>query len=803
MTSVFRRAVSLLKHPGFLLAAAVLLAAPLPVGNWLRDALVTKPQAAANARTARTTADAAAAAVANAVARWRITLSTIAARDSTRAVLAAAGTHTARLPLSAEFPDAIEVIATARPEFLPATAFVAQQLVRNALSGTAFAITALKPDATQWQLVLAAQIPEAGRPRGAILVVLPLTALARALAFDQSRGQLTLLQQIPGAPPQSILTLGPASAQSPVTAPIPNIPDWQAAVRLSAGTVAEHGNPGVALAATLAPWLLALAALAAWGYLLTRRGASRAEPPDPTPAPPQVRRTTMISARELDPAAPPPPVPAAQDSPASTSQPEPEPELKSPAANAAVVKTTSAPEPDPYPAFVFRDYDIRGASRDCISPAFANALGKTLGSLVQDRGGRRVAVGRDGRISSPTLCAALIDGLLATGCEVIEVGMVPTPVLYFAAAHLPSIDAAVMVTASHNPAADNGFKIMLGGAVLQGEALRDLRQRMLASNWREGAGVHSSMDVRDDYIAAVLSDVKTRTPLSIVIDCGNGVAGDIAPRLLAALGCNAIPLYCDIDGTFPQHPPDPTCPANLEDLRKVVTGTGADLGIALDGDGDRLVAVSSSGRIVWPDELLMIFARDILTNHPGADVVFDVKSTRRLTNLVNGYGGQAVMCRTGHSHIRAKIAELKAPLGGEFSGHIFFGDRWFGFDDGPYAAARLIEILSLREQNLDSVLAAFETSVATAEIRLPVSEADKFALIERVQAAAVFDDAKISVIDGLRVEFATGWGLIRASNTESAVSLRFEADDAPQMGIIQQRFRAVLEAVAPELADKF
>ncbi|TAL05882.1 MAG: phosphomannomutase/phosphoglucomutase [Porticoccaceae bacterium] len=797
MTGALQRLASLLKHPGFLLAAVMLLAVPLPVGNWLRDVLVTEPQAAATARTARTTADAAAAAVADAVARWRIALSAIAARDSTRAVLAAAGADTARLPLSAEFPDAIEVIATARPEFLPATAFVAQQLVRNALSGTAFAVTALKPDATQWQLVLAAQIPEAGRPRGAILVVLPLTALARALAFDQSRGQLTLLQQAPGAPSQSILTLGPASAQSPVTAPIPNIPGWQAAVRLSDGTAAEHGNPGLALAAALAPWPLALAALAAWGYLLTRRGAPRTQPPDPTPAPPRVRRTTMISARELDPAAPPPPVSAAQDS--STSQPEP----KSPAADTAVANTTSAAEPDPYPAFVFRDYDIRGASGINISPAFANALGKTLGSLVQDRSGRRVVVGRDGRISSPTLSAALIDGLLAAGCEVIEVGMVPTPVLYFAAARLPSIDAAVMVTASHNPASDNGFKIMLGGAVLQGEALRDLRKRMLARDWREGTGIHSSADVRDDYIEAVLRDVKTRTPLSVVIDCGNGVAGDIAPHLLAALGCNATPLYCDIDGTFPQHPPDPTCPANLEDLRKVVTGTGADLGIALDGDGDRLVAVSSSGRIVWPDELLMIFARDILTSHPGADVVFDVKSTRRLTNLVNGYGGQAVMCRTGHSHIRAKVAELKAPLGGEFSGHIFFGDRWFGFDDGLYAAARLIEILSLREQNLDSVLAAFETSVATAEIRLPVSEADKFALIERVQAAAVFEDAKISVIDGLRVEFDTGWGLIRASNTESAVSLRFEADDAQQMGIIQQRFRVLLEAVAPDLADKF
>ena len=792
MTGVIHSLVSLLKRPAFLLAAVVLLAVPLPVGNWLRAALVTEPQAAAAARTAHATADAAAAAVADAVARWRITLSTIAARDSTRAALAAAGTNTIRLQLAAEFPEAIEVVATARAEFLPATAFVAQQLVRNALSGTAFAITALKPDATQWQLILAAQIPDAGQPRGALLVVLPMTALESAVVFDQSRSQLTLVQQSPGVAPQAIMTLG-SGTQPPVRAPIPNIPGWQASVRLPDRAAAEHAAPGLALAATLIPWLLASAVLVVWGRLLLRRGVTRTPPPDPATLPSGVRRTAVITARELDPAAPPPP--PAQDLPAPAPQP----------ASTVAVEATGAPatEPEAFAAVVFRDYDIRGASGDHISPVFANALGKTLGSRVQDRAGRRVAVGRDGRISSPTLCAALIDGLLATGCEVVDVGMVPTPVLYFAAARLQSIDAAVMVTASHNPAGDNGFKIMLGRDVLQGEALQELRRGMLTRDWREGTGIHSSADVRDDYINAVLSDIKTRTPLSVVIDCGNGVAGDIAPRLLEALGCNPIPLYCDIDGTFPQHPPDPTRPANLEDLRKVVAGTGADLGIALDGDGDRLVAVSGSGRIVWPDELLMIFARDILPSHSGADVVFDVKSTRRLTNLVNGYGGRAVMYRTGHSHIRAKVAELKAPLGGEFSGHIFFGDRWFGFDDALYAAARLIEILSRREQSLDSVLAAFETSVATAEIRLPVSEADKFALIERIRAAATFDDAEINAIDGLRVEFAAGWGLIRASNTESAVSMRFEANDAQQLGAIQQRFRTLLEAVAPELADKF
>ncbi|MGE3296297.1 MAG: hypothetical protein AB7I68_03000 [Porticoccaceae bacterium] len=793
MTGAIHSLVSLLKRPGFLVAAVVLLAAPVPMGYWLREALVTEPQAAAAARSTHARADAAAAAVADAVARWRIALSTIAARESTRAALAAAGTGTTRLPLAAEFPEAIEVVATARAESLPVTAFVAQQLVRNALAGTAFAITALKPDASQWQLILAAQIPEAGQPRGAILVVLPVTALARAVAFDRSLGQLTLVQQTPGAPPQSIMTLG-SGTQPPASAPIPNIDGWQASVRLSDSAAAEHAVPGLALAVALIPWLLASVALVVCGRLLLRHGAARTPPPDPATVPSGIRRAAVITARELDPTALPP-------------APAPGPITKPQAASAAAGATTatSAPttEPEAVAAVVFRDYDIRGASGDGISPAFANALGKALGSRVRDRAGRRVAVGRDGRISSPSLCAALIEGLLATGCEVVEVGMVPTPVLYFAAVRLPSIDAAVMVTASHNPAGDNGFKILLGRDVLQGAALQELRESMLARDWCEGAGMHSSADVRDDYIDAVLGDIKTRTPLSVVIDCGNGVAGDIAPCLLEALGCNPIPLYCDIDGTFPQHPPDPTRPANLEDLRKVVAGTGADLGIALDGDGDRLVAVSGSGRIVWPDELLMIFARDILTSHSGADVVFDVKSTRRLSNLVNGYGGRAVMHRTGHSHIRAKVAELKAPLGGEFSGHIFFGDRWFGFDDALYAAARLIEVLCHREQGLDAVLAAFETSVATAEIRLPVSEADKFALIERIRAAATFDDAKINMIDGLRVEFATGWGLIRASNTEAAVSLRFEADDARQLETIQQRFRTLLAAVAPELADKF
>ena len=290
----------------------------------------------------------------------------------------------------------------------------------------------------------------------------------------------------------------------------------------------------------------------------------------------------------------------------------------------------------------------------------------------------------------------------------------------------------------------------------------------------------------------------SRAPRTVVVDCGSGAAGELAPRLLEALGCDPVPLYCEIDGSFPHHPPDPSCAANLQDLRKVVAATQADLGIALDGDGDRLVVVSASGRIVWPDELMMIFARDILTAHPGADIVYDVKSSRRLGNLISSYGGRPVMHRTGHSHIRTRTAELNAPLGGEFSGHIFFRDRWLGCDDALYAAARLLEILNLREQQLDAVLATLEASAATGEIRLAVPEEDKFALIDRVRAAADFEDAKIIDIDGLRVEFAGGWGLVRASNTEAAITLRFEADDENQLEAIRARFQALLDRAAPD-----
>lgn len=759
----------LLRQPVLVAALLLALLVPGPAGNWLHQRLITQPQATAVATTAQQAAAAAAAATADALARWRIRLSAFAADPVARDGLS--GAHgTAEAALRERFPDALAARLVADATALAPTDFVAQQLVRSVLAGQAFAVAALKDAEADWALLLAAPIPVAGRPAGAVLVSLPAAALARELRFDPTTGRLTLTQQAPGVPPQPFLTLGTASDLPLVSAPVPGVADWQANLRPSPATAAVHAPAAALVAATrLGPWLLALALLAVAGRRAWQRLPAPATRAEPTPT----RRTAPVVERESadSPAAAPPPA-AAEAAPASSAA--------------------------GYPEAVFRGYDIRGAAGSEISPAFAEALGRTLGATVGERGGVRVAVARDGRVSSPALTDALIGGLVAGGGEVVDIGLVPTPLLCFAAARLPAIAATVMVTASHNPAGDNGFKITLGGAPLQGEGLLELRQRMLAQGWPQGTGKRLAQDVRDDYLQAVVGDIPIRLSRKVVVDCGNGAAGEIAPRLLEALGCVPIPLYCEIDGTFPNHPPDPACAANLQDLRKAVIATGADLGIALDGDGDRLVAVSGSGRIVWPDELMLIFARDLLPAHPGADIVYDVKCTRRLGTLISSYGGRPVMSRTGHAHIRNKTAELGAPLGGEFSGHLFFRDRWLGCDDALYAAARLLEILERREQSLDGVLATLEPTVATDELRLPVPERDKFALVERARAAARFEDARIIDLDGLRVEFANGWGLLRAANTESAITLRFEAEDRAQLDAIRARFQALLDEVAPD-----
>jgi len=429
------------------------------------------------------------------------------------------------------------------------------------------------------------------------------------------------------------------------------------------------------------------------------------------------------------------------------------------------------------PDVVFRAYDIRGVYKTQITHDLAFQLGQALGSEAIDIGEEALIVARDARLSSPQLTEYLIRGILSSGCHVINIGTVPTPLLYFATETLGESSSGVMVTASHNPATENGFKIVMGGQCRSEDDIKAIRSRIIAHNVYEGRGEEKRTDVVPKYIDTIFSDVALAGEISIVVDAANAVAGMVAPRLFEELGCQVTPLFCDLDGKFPNHPPDPSVAKHLNPLIAKVKEVKADLGIALDGDGDRLVAVTPSGKIVWPDQLLMVLAKDIVSRNPGADVVFDVKSTRHLNNCITDVGGRPIMWRTGHSPMKAKMQETGALVGGEYSGHLFIKDRWFGFDDGLYAAARLIEILSLQGCSMDDLLDELPVSPSTPEIRVRVDESRKFELVETLIKTGNFGDGKITTLDGIRVDFANGWGLVRASNTSAHITMRFEADD--------------------------
>ncbi|MFT7218768.1 MAG: phosphomannomutase/phosphoglucomutase [Candidatus Azotimanducaceae bacterium] len=449
-------------------------------------------------------------------------------------------------------------------------------------------------------------------------------------------------------------------------------------------------------------------------------------------------------------------------------------------------------------AHIFRAYDIRGIVGESLSEEIARKIGLAIGSEATDRGEDSILVGYDGREYSPALAEALIEGITASGQDVVNLGAVPTPVLYYAT-HNSNTQSGVMVTGSHNPPEYNGFKVVLAGKTLVGKEIRALYDRIESNNFTSGEGSVNEFDISPDYMDAIADDVVVAQPLKVVIDCGNGIAGAIAPELLDSLGCEAIPLYCDVDGSFPNHHPDPTKPANLEDLIGTVKSQGADLGIALDGDGDRIVAVTAEGEIVWPDRLLMLFAKDVVSRNPGSDVVYDVKCTRHLNSVISGFGGRPIICRSGHSYIKEKIAETGAMLGGEMSGHICFSERWFGFDDGLYSAARLLEIVGSQEEGLSDLLKEFPVSVNTPEIHIAVEEGSQFTLVEAIIEAADFEDASFTTIDGLRVDFPDGWGLVRASNTEPALTLRFEADSLESLDDIKAAFRELLQEVREDL----
>ena len=455
------------------------------------------------------------------------------------------------------------------------------------------------------------------------------------------------------------------------------------------------------------------------------------------------------------------------------------------------------------PSSIFRDYDIRGNADSDLSDELAARIGQAFGSECIEKGQDKVVLAGDGRLSTPRLKAAIQLGLQAAGCNVIDIGMVPTPLMNFAANTLAGVKSGIMVTASHNPANDNGFKMVIDGHTLASEEIQRIRERVQAGDFCEGAGEYSEQDIIDDYIEHIVSDIVLAGSYKVVVDCGNGIASVVAPRLLEELGCDVVQLYCDVDGDFPNHAPDPSVLENLNDLIEAVKLDGADLGIAFDGDGDRLAVVTASGEIILPDCLLMLFARDVVSRNPGTDIVFDVKSTRRLNALISSCGGRPVMWKSGHSHIKNKMLETGAMLGGELSGHIFFKERWFGFDDGMYSAARLLEIMSIRDQDLDSIFAALPTSFSTPEIRIPISEEKKFSIIKSLSETGEWGNGKVTTIDGVRVDFAKGWGLVRASNTAAELTLRFEADDGDSLATVQSVFKQQLQLVDNDLRLPF
>ncbi len=456
------------------------------------------------------------------------------------------------------------------------------------------------------------------------------------------------------------------------------------------------------------------------------------------------------------------------------------------------------------PSTIFRAYDIRGIVGKTLTKEVVYDIGRALGTQVKEHGGKVIVTGRDGRTSSPTLTEALSKGIIATGLNVLDIGMVPTPVLYFVTKHTEG-RSGVMITGSHNPADYNGLKIVINGETLAGERIRQLKTCIDNQAYTTGkpGNIEQNSQFSNEYIGLISEDIHIARPMTVVLDCGNGVAGKLGPMLLKTLGCEVMELFCDIDGTFPNHHPDPSNPKNLTELIATVKHYKADIGIAFDGDGDRLGVVDSNGKIIWPDRQMMLFAKDVLSGKPGAEIIFDVKCSRHLGDQITKYGGKPTLWKTGHSLMKAKLKETGAKLAGEMSGHIFFNDRWFGFDDALYSASRLIEILSRDPRSSAEVFADFPDSINTPELNVALEEGENFTFMNALLAAAKFGNGKITDIDGMRVDFPDGWGLVRASNTTPSLVIRFEADSEAAMHSIQEQFRQLMQKIKPDIALPF
>jgi phosphomannomutase/phosphoglucomutase len=449
------------------------------------------------------------------------------------------------------------------------------------------------------------------------------------------------------------------------------------------------------------------------------------------------------------------------------------------------------------PGEIFRTYDIRGVVEKSLTPAVVREIGRALGSLGRERNAPTFAVCRDGRLSGPELVAALTEGILAAGGNVIDIGMAPTPIAYFAAYHL-NCASCVAVSGSHNPPEYNGLKMVVAGTTLYGDDIQQLKNRIERGELKSGTGKRSEANVLDAYLERIAGDVKLARPMHIAVDCGNGVAGMLAPQLYRRLGCEVTELYCEVDGRFPNHHPDPAQPENLVDLIKTLKTGNAELGLAFDGDGDRLGVVTKDGEIIFADRQLMLLAKDVLSRNPGAQIIYDVKSTRLLAPWIERHGGKPLIWKTGHSLIKAKLKETGALLAGEMSGHTFFKERWYGFDDALYGGARLLEVLS-RERDPSAVLKNLPNAPSTPELHWALAEGEPHAMVEKLQAAKPFPGAeRVLTIDGVRVEYADGFGLARASNTTPVIVIRFEADNTAALERIKKQFRAALQPLKPD-----
>lgn len=631
------------------------------------------------------------------------------------------------------------------------------------------------------RLAIAAPVRgEQGRLLAVGLIHLPLQAVTAPLA-DAAIPDGTYLALRQGG--HSVLERGDTRLSGSAEALGARVPGSglrvAAAVPYVAPAPFELTAPGAALGALV---LLGLAVLALLGPRLVARrgrGAHTAGTDEAADSPTLAEAAAQPEDDEID---------TATNTPAST---------------AATPAIAGVPDVEVDPG-IFRAYDIRGIVGRTLSPQVATLIGQAIGTVMYEKGLADIVVGRDGRLSGPDLTAALVAGLRLAGRNVVDIGMAPTPLVYFGAFHLRA-GSCVSVTGSHNPPDYNGFKIVVGSETLYGDAITDLYDRIAGGQLHQAPqeGTLEQRDIEDDYVQRVATDVQLERPLKVVVDAGNGVAGGLGPKVLEAIGAEVVPLYCEIDGTFPNHHPDPSEPHNLADLIQMVGRLEADLGVAFDGDGDRLGVVTREGENIFPDRLLMLFAADVLERNPGAQIIFDVKCTGRLPDHILRHGGSPLMWKTGHSLIKAKMRETGAELAGEMSGHFFFQERWYGFDDGIYAAARLLEVLAAHPDSPGEVLRALPDGVSTPEIKVPAPAEDPHGFVARFVAAADFSGARLSTIDGLRVDWPDGWGLVRASNTTPVLVLRFDADDQATLGRIQDEFRQRLLALDPALSLPF